>query len=211
MKGWLLAPGLAVALLGAIACGGSEEAASVASPLAQAAPTIAPSASPTPECSEPDPILCWHSVLRNVAETPQEAAGFAREELGFAPPLSVHELSSLQYVEITAKEGRDLLDPSGTTVWEVRDEAAALLFLARGRFSMSNRFSQTPPPVFYAYCIVVPIGERGTFSAGCADDIALSQFGEVQEVPLPLPPFPTPVELGAEARRASGWYHPLRL
>jgi hypothetical protein len=158
-------------------------------------PTHLPTFFPTP-----GPTFPWESgVFGGVADDAQEAAGFARDVLTSPPPLVMNELQSLQYVEITTQDGKELLDPTGDTVWDAPDGVPALLFVARGRFVFVNRFSVTPAPEFSTYCIVVPIGEAGTFSAQCEDDLDASEFGQVHDVPLPLPEFPMPVSFSAES------------
>lgn len=149
----------------------------------------------------PGPTFPWESgVWGGVADDAQEAAGFARDVLTSPPPLSAKGIDSLEYVGMTVGDGKELLDPSGETVWEVADDLQAFFFVARGRFTLLNRFSETPSPTFGAYCIVVPIGEEGTFSSTCNEDIDLSRFGQLQAVPLPLPPFPTPVSLSSRGQ-----------
>jgi hypothetical protein len=56
--------------------------------------------------------------------------------------------------------------------------------------------AEPTPPIFTRLWIVVPLGERGVHWSSAAEEIDLTQLGEVHEVPLPLAPFPTPVSLG---------------
>jgi hypothetical protein len=138
-------------------------------------------------------------VTDGLANDEAEAIGFARDVLTSAPPLLVKQLDSLTFVSISVGEAADILDPTGETSREATDDLRAVFFVARGRFVLVNRFNATPSPELDTYCIVVPIGDEGTFSGNCDEDVDLTDFGTAHIVPLPLPPFPTPVSLAEDA------------
>ncbi|MEX1254580.1 MAG: hypothetical protein WEE64_09580 [Dehalococcoidia bacterium] len=138
-------------------------------------------------------------MLKDAADDVEEAAGFARDMLSFKPPLVLVEPDSLSYVQATIGDARAVLDPDREdSSWAVADDASAVIFVASGRFRTGSigAFAEPTPQIFTRLWIVVPLGERGTEMFWGHDEYDLGQLGEVHEVPLPLPPFPTPVSLG---------------
>jgi hypothetical protein len=108
----------------------------------------------------------------------------------------------MEYGEATVGEARILFDyvQDDNLNWTVTDETPAIIFVVYGEFEIvANRFSEQPPPVLPTVWIVVPLGERGTLTAWSDEEYHLSELGEVHEVPLPLPEFPTPVSLESQS------------
>lgn len=144
----------------------------------------------------PGPTLPWDGVLTGVAESVDDAASFAREQLMAMPPFVVTEPQSLTYVRATVGDARDLFDPDrDTAVWDTPDDVPAVIFVAYGEFQWrSVPGSATPGPAYNTVWVVVPLGVRGTHLGGANEQYDLTALGEVGEVRVPLPPFPTPVE-----------------
>lgn len=150
----------------------------------------------------PGPTFPWKSVLGGVAEDVQDGLSFARELIGAGPPFVVSEPEKVVYVEATVGAARDLLDPNRTTKnWEVPDDVPAVIIVAYGRFQWKSMpgsvTGATPGPTYTSVWVVVPLGQRGTYRISTNDQHDLTRLGEAREVALPLPPFPTPVSLGA--------------
>ncbi|MGB2694441.1 MAG: hypothetical protein WBD55_04540 [Dehalococcoidia bacterium] len=145
----------------------------------------------------PGPTLPWKSATTGTAENVQEAASFARELIYAMPPFESVELRSLTYVEATVGEGRDLYDPGREDkIPDIADDVAAVIFVAHGRFEWRDLAgSATPGPVYSSRLLIIPLGKSGSFSDASDEEYDLSALGEVSEVPLPLPEWPTPVSL----------------
>jgi hypothetical protein len=145
----------------------------------------------------PGPTLPWKGVLTGVAENIDEAASFAREQLDASPPLGLREPDSMFYVRATVGQARDLFDPERrSATWDTPDEAPAVIFVAYGRFQILPpvALNMTPAPPFSTVWVVVPLGVEGTRWVATNDQYDLSVFGEVGELEVPLPEWPTPVE-----------------
>lgn len=172
------------------ACGGGgspTKSSSAHTPIASLTPT-------------PTPLYGSKSVLRSIAENAQDAVGFAREEYFACPPYCGGDFQSVQYVETTVGQARDLFDPRHEIkVWETADSAEAVVIVAYGEFYTwcmgCEPHTSGPHSTHWA---VVPIGQRGTFDLLSNERYDLTRFGAVRQVPLPLPEWPTPVALGGE-------------
>lgn len=131
------------------------------------------------------------------AQTAEEALEVARDVFTTAPPYVTHEIESIEYVETTTGAARALLDPSRTAIrWDVPADLDAWLIIARGRFQYrSVPGSATPGPVYEYVWLIVPkeTSDRKWGELNLAPDI--TALGEPAGVPLPLPPYPTPVPL----------------
>jgi hypothetical protein len=146
----------------------------------------------------PGPTPPWKSI-DDPAQDVGEAAGFARDMLTQNPPFWAVDVTSLAYAEASVGEAREFFGYSreDNATWDIADDVSAVLFVAEGTFECyASRFSETPTPRYTTMWIIVALGEPGT-RAGCDNERHdLSKFGDVRGVPLPLPPFPTPVSLG---------------
>lgn len=134
------------------------------------------------------------------AQTAEEALEVARRVFTTAPPYVVHEIESVDYVETTVGAARDLLDPErATKVWDAPDELSAWLVVAQGRFVFRSVPGSSEPGPTYKYVWVVVPKETGSLGSAAVNVVpSLSSLGKVSSVPLPLPPFPTPVALNGD-------------
>jgi hypothetical protein len=100
------------------------------------------------------------------------------------------------YVEATVGEAKDLLDPDRESgLWEAAEDLDAFIFVAYGEFRWRDFLDGTRGPTYETLWVVVPLHEEGMHSGTSNEEYDLEQFGDVHEVPLPLPEFPTPVNL----------------
>ncbi len=80
--------------------------------------------------------------------------------------------------------------PTDAPVWVV---------VAYGQFQgKSVPGSTTPGPSYSSVWVVIPKGQLGMSDGAGNERYDLSQLGTVVEVPVPLPPFPTPVKLNSQ-------------
>jgi hypothetical protein len=146
----------------------------------------------------PGSTLTWESVLGGVADSVEEAASFAREKLYSPPPLYLIELDSMTYVVASVGEARALFDPDGRDFphWDTSADTPAVIFVAYGSFQVLPPVAVkiTPAPPFSTVWVVVPLGVEGTRWVATDEQYDLSVFGEVGELDVPLPRFPTPVD-----------------
>ncbi len=114
-------------------------------------------------------------------------------------------------MDTTAGKARDLFDPkretpSGRWFADAPDGAVVWVVVAYGRFQFKSMpGSTTPGPWYNTVWVVVPKGEKGTSDGAGNQQYDLSRLGPVVQVPVPLAPFPTPVQLGSQQCEKEAW------
>lgn len=149
----------------------------------------------------PSPTLPfgYNYAFGGIAHDLQDAANFARDELGFRPPFLVAGPRSMEYVQSTYGQALTLfgLSRESDKLLAIADGVPVVIFVAHGEFQfMPSRFIEgaTPETLTTAW-IAVPIGERGDLVGADDKQYDLRKLGDVHELPLPLPELPTPVPL----------------
>jgi hypothetical protein len=135
------------------------------------------------------------------AKTLADALGQARNQLETGPPFA-DSVQSVVYVATSVGRARDLFDPhreigSGRFFTDAPPDSPVWVVVAYGDFVWANRGVVEVPRVSYtAVWFVIPVGETGLYYDASNERYDLSRLGNVVGVPLPLPPFPAPVEVG---------------
>jgi hypothetical protein len=143
------------------------------------------------------------SSIGQPANTLQDALNQARNILEAGPPyVALDEVGSFVYVATTYGQVVSLRKfngirrdektppfPDGLPVW---------LFVAYGPFQdRSMPGSTTPGQTYSTRYMVIPKGQVGLSTGVNNEQYDLSQLGTAVQVPVPLPPFPTPVRLNS--------------
>ncbi len=178
----LLSAVLVVAI--AVACGGSS------------------SGSPAgPTGAEPTAI---RDFINAFAENDADAVSFAKEVFtSSCPPTCNPRIDTVQYVKTTVGQAKSRLasasdghfDPGKRVAGWGADDLPIWIVVAKGQFTKFSIIDPTPGPPFSSLWVIFPMGRAGSFPFPSNAQYDLSQLGTVHNVPLPLPPFPTPVNL----------------
>lgn len=161
---------------------------------------VACSDSARPASSEP---VAPTSSYGKPAKTLEDALSQARGRLEAGPPFA-DEIESAVYVETTVGRARDLFDPkreigSGRFFTDAPADSPVWVVVAYAEFQWANRGAIDVPPVLYSTVwMVIPVGKSGMYLGASNEQYDLARLGRVVEVPVPLPPFPTPVKLNSQ-------------
>ncbi len=178
-----------------LSCGGDD---SGPASLAVTTTRVQGPATPTPSAKLTPAVPT--SSIGQPANTVEEALGQARSVFTSAPPFVVHDIESVVYVDTTVGRARELFDPDHERkAWDAPDHLPAWVVVAYGSFQVKSvPGSSTPGPSLTSVWVVIPEGDVGLHWWVDSQSYELSRLGTVVEVPLPLPPFPTPVTLGSQ-------------
>jgi hypothetical protein len=175
----------------AIACGGGSKSDVRAQP-----PTVQVYTPPTepPRTSTPTPYMGWKYAGESVVDNTQDAVDFARDIIESCPGVCGTP-NSVEYVETTVGEAREVLDPGDGYAWEYDNGARAVVVVVTGDFHSSCVACSPQYRYFGTVWIVAPIGQKRLVHGDGDTRFDLARLGTVHAVPLPLAEFPTPVAL----------------
>jgi hypothetical protein len=106
------------------------------------------------------------------------------------PPIDAHDPKSVNYVETTFGQARTAFHLNAAVAQDYPDSAHVWVIVAYGDFAL---IGNVPTPVPHTTVWLVFVEGHSTQYGGLDDErYDLSQLGTVKQVPLPLPPLPTP-------------------
>ncbi len=109
------------------------------------------------------------------------------------PPIDAHDPKSISYVETTFGQARAAFHLNAAVAQDYPESAPVWVIVAYGNFAL---IGNVPTPVLHTTVWLVFVEGHSTQYGGLDDErYDLSQLGAVKEVPLPLPPLPTPTYL----------------
>jgi hypothetical protein len=120
----------------------------------------------------------------SIAHTAEDAIHIAKRFIVLSPPFVFARPTLLSYAKSTAGQARAHLDPNRAGT--VPDDAAVWVFRADGRSVGRNRLTGETRELSHLW-VVIPMGQRGTWTSSHADPLDLVSFGSVTNVPGPLP------------------------
>lgn len=161
--------------------------------------------SPTPALAAVGPTATVGYPLSSDVVSDEQAVSVFRELVRACPGVCGGDIAELQFVKITVGQAVASLGPASNEFrdvvasiedWNAPDDLAVWVVVAHGEFK-NNHVAAPPTGVTYSsFWLVAPMGRPGLFAFESNNQFDLNTLGEVHGVPLPLPPYPTPIDLG---------------